>query len=1730
MRRRLVFRMVASAIAVGAVLLSLSFAGWATCTTGWVEPDDDDPHEGYSWDDGEGGRHYDDDLRASTSLNGDEHEYDDYAFTYADIPATAVIVGFEVRIRGYGLDGPASVSVALSDDGGSTIYLQSGTMPWGISLPSGSSNEAWNSVSIENPPFIHTFTPAEVCGGNDKFTVWVKANTGSAGTIYVDSVQVRVTYYDEVGSVWPNNPMPSSSTNEINTWHNASTWPMVDENPVTINWTSPDDNPTCDSGIDGYRYVWDTNSSTSLGESGGYYADEDDAHTQDFFLGNNEYWFHIRSIDNAGYLALDTEHYGPFQYDDYWPTNPVVTSSKLTGWSNTATVPIAATGAGDANSGVDGFAIAWDHSGAWTSDEVKDREETWTGQTFTMTADGVWYFHLITVDNADNWAAAGTDIETLGWFGVDTHAPNDPTVSSPTHAEGTRSSNSNVQIAVSGASDTAYGEPGHEASSGVDGFSVVWDHNATGVPDTTKDQEQTWTGTTTTLADGTWYYHLRTVDNAGNWTSTEDYGPITIDTLDPTVTVDIVDDSLNDGDISSNVTFEFSEDVTGFAIDDVTPNNGAVASFVVTDASHYSVTFTAADGVDGTGSVSVGAGTYTDLAGNNGVAGSDTVAIDRLNPTITSIVRQNPATENTEITPITFRVTFSEGVTNVDTTDFSLSGSATGVLDSVATAGSDAVYDVDVSISTGCGELDLDIASDNDIEDLVGNDLGGTPSIGTEETYTVQAPDIEVTADSVQAVASGDGEISVQGTITLANGGSGSNLTTNVALQFTLYDDMGCGGDVVDQWSETLTGVNIPSGGGTQVFTMTSHGITTNLCEHSTGCEVSIHVEADFADAIRECDETNNTYCSDKAVSIPDIEVGADALTITASDDGQVSVAGTIMLTNDGCGSNLTTNVAVRFTLYDGTGCGGGVVDQWSETLTGVNIASGGGTQVFTITPHGITTNLCDHSTGCEVSIHVEADYENAIAECDGTDNARCASPVSVDIPDIEVSGDALTITATDDGQVSVSGTITLTNDGCGSNLTTNVAVRFTLYDGTGCDGGVVDQWSETLTGVNIASVGGIQVFTITPHGITTNLCDHSTGCEVSIHVEADYENAIAECDGTDNVNCSDKPVSIPDIEVGADVLTVTCTTAGVTVGGSVTLRNAGCTSTLTSDVPVRLTLYGASGCGSPLQLISQWTEMFTGVNIATGGTQAFDITQMPIACSLCGCQDVSIQIEVDYSNAIAECDGSNNARCTNKTVVDTENPEIHDLRLDQHVLVDDCCEATIAFDGYVVDNCCVDEDDITFTVSNPTGNATVTLNRADVVFTDTGKYRVDFAGEIHVRCLTSCPAYVVLEVNAIDACGNPAETVSSEPNRASVLPPYTGGDVYDETAPVPLDDPRQDVYEGNRTDLDVRLCEDGVFRLMVREDTPVYIHPLYNDNDNCSDCTCCGQLWLYEIVREPEYGAASVVTDVGNCNGGIVIRYAPQQAYIGDDWFTYRIVDACGNVSDEATIRVQMVRETQVEDVSVIACSGEATTFEVSASDLFINPDDPEEIPFTFSLVSGPSSGVLLGDFDAIFYTAASQAVGPTGELVPTLDFVEAASIELTYASADGYVGRDRITFTFADPFANAAEGIVDILVTQCANAGSEVLEYVQGRKLVLILPETFEEVVAKAWHTVTVFSMPQGVSYPDALSAAWSEVLARHVLMLDTKKMPVGAYRLMVPLGNGNTVTVSFEVGESE
>jgi len=1564
MRKRMWCRSCALALAVASCLCLISWMSLATCTTGWVAPADNDSHEGMSWSNGGGGETAYDDEWAYTSVNGDEHEYDNYGFTLGGtIPATAVITGFEVRIRGYSEGSTGSVQVALSHDGGGQIDKQAATMPWVISLPIGASNEAWGSVWIDNPPFIHTFTPAEVCGGNDTFTVWVKANVGGTA-VYVDAVEVRVTYYNElIAPFTPNNPTPSSSSHATGTWYNASTLP---DSMVTIDWTSATDRPTCDSGIDGYRVYWDANSSTNLGASDGYYFDESGAHTQDFSQGSGSYWFHIRSVDNVGNLADSTAHLGPFQYDDTWPTNPNVTSSKSIGWSNTATVPIQISGATDSPSGVDGFAMAWDHSATWTPDNAKDREETWTGETFTMAADGVWYFHLSTVDNAGNWTASSV-YETEGWFGVDTHAPSDPAVTSPTHAEGSLSSNPNVQIAVAGASDTAYGQTGYEVNSGVDGFSVVWDHDPSGVPDAVKDQEENWTGTTTTLADGTWYYHLRTADNAGNWTSTEDYGPVTIDTDPPGVSSVVASPTVvSDADVGSGtftVTVDFDEAMDtgvspalGFAPSVSSTLSLAGGSWV--DSDTFRATYNVADANTDVDSVTIDVTGAEDAAGNGqeDYTPESEFAIDTLNPTVSGVSAGDTLlTDSDAGGTFTVTIDFSEDMETDGSADPSLTfnPSVGSTLSSTGGSWSDsdtyqATYNIsDANVDENSVTIDVAGACD-----AAGN---GQQNYAPQSEFEIDTRNPWVTNVAVDDTLLSDSDVGTTLVVTVdfsepmtSDGSADPGLTFNPALATTLSFSS-------DLWP---TGLRYRA-----IYDVLDGGV-----DHDS-------VTIDAAGAQDANQNPQQDYTPAHELEVDTLNPTVIQVTLSDNEITDANVGGTFTVTIDYSEAMMTTAPSIAF---------------FPNLDTTLAFQSG-------------TSGWTDGDT-----------YVARYAVLDGG---------------VTVLGD----------DVAVSGA---------QDLSGNVQVPFNYDDHLNVD-------TENPYIHSFSVVGGAV----------------DDACERVVTFSA----KVTDPNGTMNPG---------------DASVVSATVTNATIGAVYDIQQ-------TSDDAATITI--------------------------TGKVDVSNLTACPARVTITLDADDSVGNQATQQQSQAD------------DVVDTTIPVIHTLRLDEHVVVDGCCEAVVTFDAYVEDNCCVSPDGILISVTNPTGNAVVDFTQAaDVTFTQNGQSRVDLAGEITVRCLTSCPAYVVVTVDATDCCGNRAATVVSEPDPTDIA--YSGGDLYDEGQPGPRDDPRQDLYETGRPDLEVRVDDFGVFRLVMREDTPDRIDVLWNDDDNCTgkSCSgsCCGTIRIESITDPPMYGTATVEVWEGTCDTTPQIRYAPDTGYLGPDQFKYRTVDRCSNISLEVTVYLQVIPEVWMEDVSVIACANEPTAFAISATDLWVDPIDPTAIPFAFSILDGPGHGVVIGDLAEIFYTPSSEIPDPTGGagLVPSLDFMERAAVELIYVPSAGFIGRDQVRFEFSDPFGGYSTAVADILVGDCDGSGA-IVEIRSGEMLRLLVPLSFQAILDGSWSDVGLQFLEDGVLYPEAISALWDEDVGRYMLLLDSTGLAPGAYRLELPLGNGETVVLTIEVGgESE
>ncbi|MCS6773124.1 MAG: FG-GAP-like repeat-containing protein [Anaerolineae bacterium] len=176
----------------------------------------------------------------------------------------------------------------------------------------------------------------------------------------------------------------------------------------------------------------------------------------------------------------------------------------------------------DYGSRLRGYSIVWDQSPTTTPDLTTELPRTATGTTQWLN-DGQWYFHVRAVDNQNN----GSVVARVGPFRVDATPPTNPTLSSSSPAVNTWSNANAIQVNLN---------PGTDAGSGIQGYSVVWDSSPNTLPDTTLD-----IGPVTSLSLDTTsqtvnqiYLHLRSVDHAGNWSPTATHiGPFLIDRVAP---------------------------------------------------------------------------------------------------------------------------------------------------------------------------------------------------------------------------------------------------------------------------------------------------------------------------------------------------------------------------------------------------------------------------------------------------------------------------------------------------------------------------------------------------------------------------------------------------------------------------------------------------------------------------------------------------------------------------------------------------------------------------------------------------------------------------------------------------------------------------------------------------------------------------------------------------------------------------------------------------------------------------------------------------------------------------------------------------------------------------------------------------------------------------------------------------------------------------------------------
>ncbi|MDM8386304.1 Ig-like domain-containing protein, partial [Acinetobacter baumannii] len=250
-----------------------------------------------------------------------------------------------------------------------------------------------------------------------------------------------------------------------------------------------------------------------------------------------------------------------------------------------------------------------------------------------VTVDGDLSVRAEARDSAGNTDIADTTIKVIT---VDTTAPITP--SAPTGYldnvgpdQGIKGSGSSTDDTTPGVVISAPGA-GETPTLYVDGEKVAASYDPV-------------TGTltpTTPLADGSHQLTYTLTDAAGNESVQSPALLLTVDTTAPSLVITALDPALTATE-STTISFTFSEAVSGFDIDDITPVGGTLSNLVqsTTNPNVWTATFTQ-DGTLTAPSISVADDAYTDLAGNlgkgdvfDGTDGFVVNTIDAINDNVT---------------------------------------------------------------------------------------------------------------------------------------------------------------------------------------------------------------------------------------------------------------------------------------------------------------------------------------------------------------------------------------------------------------------------------------------------------------------------------------------------------------------------------------------------------------------------------------------------------------------------------------------------------------------------------------------------------------------------------------------------------------------------------------------------------------------------------------------------------------------------------------------------------------------------------------------------------------------------------------------------------------------------------------------------------------------------------------------------------------------------------------
>ncbi len=304
-----------------------------------------------------------------------------------------------------------------------------------------------------------------------------------------------------------------AGTVAASTSHDPGVWSSL--TAIAVEWSAAADT----NGVAGYSFLFDTAAATVPDEAIDLDHGTDPHSTTSLPLADGDgYHFHLRACDVAGNCGAAV-HLGPYRIDTLAP--PVVTglTSPSHGAAPTAdaTVDATWTAADDGLSGIAGYAVDFNLDQGFACPAAPS--QTATSATSPPLASGSWYAQVCAYDFAGNVSG----VVTAGPLVVDLDAPAAPAnLSSPSHTPGEPSNLSALELTW---------DP--TAGPNLDGYAYQVDANPAWICDLVKDLEETATGVTVTVTDGSWYFHACALDDAGNASAVASIGPFVIDTVAP---------------------------------------------------------------------------------------------------------------------------------------------------------------------------------------------------------------------------------------------------------------------------------------------------------------------------------------------------------------------------------------------------------------------------------------------------------------------------------------------------------------------------------------------------------------------------------------------------------------------------------------------------------------------------------------------------------------------------------------------------------------------------------------------------------------------------------------------------------------------------------------------------------------------------------------------------------------------------------------------------------------------------------------------------------------------------------------------------------------------------------------------------------------------------------------------------------------------------------------------